>query len=112
MTGWRAWFAGGQSFNSKEHDVSSLPTDGVLVIMLFFDKGRRVLHGTDWYFTTSSGVWEQAMGGDYLEDINNGISVPDAIRKRYPNAHVMRGIALPKEEWDTVLKLAYRSDRP
>lgn len=85
MTGWRAYYADGARYSSRESRPEDLPRDGVLGIVKYLDKRtqagkpyRAILSGDDHYF-----YWQ----GEWF---SNSDPV-DEIRRRYPGALLLRG---------------------
>jgi len=64
-TGWRAWYTGGRVFDSATTLITDLPSDGVLVVIVYFAEEwapgkpyRQIMMGNDTYhFTPSTGVF-------------------------------------------------------
>lgn len=57
LTGWIAWYRGGKVYRSTEIDWVALPTNGMLLVMVYFDEltpagkpYREVLQGANRYF--------------------------------------------------------------
>jgi hypothetical protein len=89
---WRVWYVGGGTYDGETfNDWCSIPDDGVLTVMLWFDDGtRRVEQGNDFYFATPDGVFGH--NDDPLE-INE---------QRYPDASFKRGMWTTDEEMERV----------
>jgi hypothetical protein len=81
VTRWRVWFVGGHTYDGETfNDWASIPDDGVLSVMLWFDDGtRRVMQGNDFYFATPGGVYGH---NDHPQQ---------ETERRYPGASVKRG---------------------
>jgi len=104
VIGWRAWYADGSKYNSKDTKWSDLPDDGVIVVMLYFDEKkpsgnpkRRIMDGSDWYFQAKH------ESGDFIYGENN--DSPEENKKRYGE-----DISLKKGKW-TAEKIMYASQK-
>lgn len=87
VQGWRAWYVGGQVYEgttfAQWHD---LPADGVLVVMLYYDRDaaqgrplRLSLSGDDYYWQTPAAVFGSSKDAQ------------EQIKLRYPGASLKRG---------------------
>lgn len=82
---WRAYYAGGARFSSRETKPEELPPDGLLGIVKYtgeFTTGgvpyRLILSGDDHYF-----FWQ----GEWFCNRDS----PEEIERRYPGALILRG---------------------
>lgn len=50
LLGWRAWYTEGRTFDSKTLTFQSLPHEGALVFVEYYDTGRRIIDSGDWYY--------------------------------------------------------------
>lgn len=96
IIGWKAWFVGESQTNlityeSSDTSWDELPADGCLGVVLFESTLRpdgcytkQPLAGYDWYFKA---------GDVYGCDNSNRLYEAESdIAKRYPNAHIIRGM--------------------
>lgn len=106
VVGWKAYMVTGQVYAGRTlADWRDLPDDGVLVVMLYYDKFctqgqtryRRILQGNDWYFI-APGVLDQVYG--------HGNESPDEIARRYPGAVVKRGQWTDDTHYQQVVAIA------
>jgi hypothetical protein len=89
VAGYVVWYADGSSCSSRNKSWDQMPADGVLMVMLYFDKftaGNKryaeVQQGHEHYFRMPD-------GSDWIHGYSND-SAGD-IQKRYPGAIVKRG---------------------
>jgi hypothetical protein len=109
MIRWRAWYRGGQDFESADTKWEDLPSDGMLMAVILLDeyseggvRYRRIMMGSDWY-------WLCELEGRITLCENN--ETPDKILERYPDAVLKRGAWTSDEEMERVKKVAYEWGR-
>lgn len=79
-TSWRAYYAGGVTFDSSETRVEELP-DGLLGVVEFLEHPyRKIVDGGDWYWM-EDGRW-QATGSIWEGWVERPEGVPDERLKR------------------------------
>ena len=94
--GQRVWFTDGLVTTDPWEEM---PDDGVLIRMLYYESGKQIQHGLDFYYEAAhhSGV----IRGAGMEK--------DKIEKRYPDAVIKRGIWAPDEYYQAILEEAMNS---
>lgn len=98
VIGWKAYYADGNVYNSKDSKWGDIPDDGLVALLLFqsdvdrFGRPIRVIrNGSDWYFSD----------GDQLFGSN---SDPDYINQyRYPQCQFKRGKWVPLDKYNELL---------
>lgn len=83
--GWSVWYADRKLYTSRDNKWEKLPNDGVIAVIVFFNKGKRIMTGSDFYFRAPGNddkfIYAQSSPGDSKKEIE----------KRYPKAIVLRG---------------------
>lgn len=108
VVAWKAFYTEGRIFDGKSvKDFRGLPDDGVLVIVLYYDRKRPdghpyrdILDGHNWYFCAPS-----EKGTMYMCDN----SPKEDIALRYPKAVIKRGKGVDRDAFDIVDSLAMKS---
>lgn len=110
VSGWRAWFKGGGTFDSATTAWANLPRTGCLLVMVYFlpkRSTRRYMNGSDFYF-------RQEVGEDVIigsTGYNSTMTAADVVA-RYPGAVVLEGEWTTDAEMSTVEGLAMASVAP
>lgn len=102
VEGWRAYYTDGRAFDSATHDWVDLPDDGLLVLVIYYDRWsgdgtvqqRMTLDGDDHYFHVP---------GTELFGCNN--DPIEEIERRFPGAVVKRG------KWTEATEFYYTKER-
>lgn len=105
--GWRAWYAGGQIFDSANTTWEALPGTGLQVVMVYFDEKadettpyRRIMHGDDFYYRLAPGAQDRdGSGFDQTNDIAK------ATRDRQPGT-LKRGSLISDVEYNQITNAA------
>jgi hypothetical protein len=92
LIGWRIWYAH-ESYNSKDNEWATLPTDGVVCLMKYGSETtsqgypqREILDGLDHYFR------QESEDGIILGASNDSV---ERIEERYPGAEIKYGKWVP-----------------
>lgn len=83
VVGWRAWYDDGKVYDSESQAWSTLPDDGLLVKVIYYDDGTKQIQTGDWYFEAPHpyGVVRRTCSdGEKAE-----------MEERYPQAVFVRG---------------------
>lgn len=101
VIGWRAWVDGKKEvliFDSKEHEWSDIPDDGILYIMLYKDYGDGLVENLNYEF-------KEPLSGDthyFKAPHHSGDDIyasneesKKSIKKRYPGAEIKKGKWVP-----------------
>ncbi len=55
LIGWRVFYDNGKVFSSKDHDWQSIPMDGVLAVVEYYDDGTKEVHHSKDYYVLDDG---------------------------------------------------------
>ena len=109
IVAWRIYYSGGRVFSSLTTPLSSLPTTGVLVIVVYFDREylpgkpyRGIIYGNDrYYYITSTG------------DFGQTDESAAALKKRFGNTlRIYEGQLVSQAEFDAAVNAAMAADMP
>lgn len=90
---WRVWYEDAV-YDSRTHEWSDLPDDGVQVMVLWKSDFRRMICCGD------SSYWK--LGDLYASNMDE----PPAVAERYPGAEIKRGKWLELSKYETIRQAA------
>ena len=97
VVGWRVWYDGGRTFDSRTMQWADLPDDGLQVMVVYYANGNRSMEsGNDIYFE-APGKSGGLIYGSSLEPKRH-------ILVRYPKAIVKKG------RWTTYQEITDQQD--
>lgn len=92
MSGWRAYYADGATYDSRNTDWADLPSAGIVGVIVFYnDPYRHIIDGGDWFYLDETGHPECS---DTHDEWGEWVDPPDV-----PREELKRGDGMADEEW-------------
>lgn len=94
---WKAWYADGSVYSSKEHSWVSLPKEGCVgIVVIYDDVYSEVIHQGDWYYREDK-QFHAVPAGEY-DGSGTFVEAPEVAC----GACLKKGQTIPDEQWEKV----------